>query len=84
MRNDEKVLFYTGLPLPEVLEALYEHVDVHVSRKSQTLTKFQERIMVLVKLRLNVPFRDLAYRFDVSVSSLATSFVSWLTSDCRH
>ena len=33
MKNNEKALFYTGLPSFEVLKAHYEHVVSHVSRK---------------------------------------------------
>ena len=35
--------------------------------------------MVLIKLRLNVPSRDLAYRFGVSVPTVARTFLSWMT-----
>ena len=35
--------------------------------------------MVLMKLRLNVPQQDLAYRFDVSQSTVSTVFLSWMT-----
>jgi len=34
--------------------------------------------MVLIKLRLNVPFQDLAYRFLVSVSTVSQIFWSWI------
>ena len=35
--------------------------------------------MVLMKLGLNVPQQDLAYRFDVSQSTVSTVFLSWMT-----
>lgn len=47
----------------------FEHVAPSVNRKSLTLDKFQEFIIVLMKLRLNVPFQDLAYRFSIYVST---------------
>ncbi|CAH3122123.1 unnamed protein product [Porites lobata] len=48
----------------------FEHVSPHVTRKTHSLSRFQEFVMVLMKLRLNVPFQDLAYRFMVSVPTL--------------
>ena len=67
--SDAKVRFYTGLPSYEVLMVVFEHVSSHVSRQTQNLSRFQEFVMVLIKLRLNVPLQDLAYRFVVSSNS---------------
>ena len=46
-----KVRFYTGLPSYEVLMVVFEHVSSHVSRQNQNLSRFQEFVMVLIKLR---------------------------------
>ena len=35
--------------------------------------------VVLVKLRLNVPLQDLAFRFGVFLSTLSRTFTAWLT-----
>jgi len=53
----------TGLPSYQVLVATFNHVAPHVSRRAQALDPFQEFVLVLIKLRLNVPFKDLANRF---------------------
>ena len=58
---DDKVLFYTGLPSREILMVVLEHVSPFVARKTLSLGCFQEFVMVLMKLRLNVPLQDLAY-----------------------
>ena len=79
MLEDEKVLFYTGLPTLKLLDAVYEHVAPHVTRRSLTLTKYQELVLALIKLRLNVPYQDLAYRFGVSVPTVSRIFLSWIT-----
>ena len=50
----------------------------HVTRKSLHLSKFQELVTVLLKLRLNAPLQDLAYRFRTSVSTVSTTFVAWM------
>ena len=61
----EKVRFYTGLPSFEVLKTTFDHVAPFVSRKWQHLTPFQEFILTLMKLRLNMAFQDLAYCFTI-------------------
>ena len=76
--HNAKVSFYTGLPTYEVLEATFIHVSPFVKRRTQCLTLFQEMIMVLMKLRLNVPHQDLAYRFGVSQSTVSRTFAHWL------
>lgn len=73
--TDDKVRFYTRLPSIEVLIKTFEHVAPSVNRKSLTLDKFQEFVIVLMKLRL-VPFQDLAYRFTISVSTASMIFPS--------
>ena len=57
---------------------VFDHVSPYVTRKTQSLDTFQELVMVLMKLRLNVPFQDLAYRFMVSLSNVSRIFSSWM------
>lgn len=78
--SPDKVRFYTGLSSFEVLMVVFEHVSPYVSRRSNltSLNSFQEFILVLMKLRLNVPFQDLAYRFEVSLTSVSRIFTSWI------
>jgi len=76
IKSDDKVRFYTGLPSYQVLIATLNHV----SRRTQMLDPFQEFVMVLIKLRLNVPFQDLAYRFMVSVPTVSWNFWSWINA----
>ena len=70
-----------GLPGFDVLNTTFCFVSPFVSRKSKTLTLFQEFVMVLIKLhvRLNVPLQDLAFRFGVSLSTVSRTFTAWLT-----
>ena len=77
-KSDDRVQFYTGLPSYEVLMAVFEHVVPHVTRRTQSLDRFQEFVMALMKLRLNVPFQDLAYRFTTSVSTVSRIFSAWI------
>lgn len=82
--DDEKVAFYTGISRFDVLMTVFRHVSPHVNRKSMTLSKFQEFILTLMKLRLNAPRQDLAYRFGVSRSTVSGIFLAWMiVMDCR-
>ena len=76
--DNGKVSFYTGLPTYEVLEATCNHVSPFVKRRTQSLTLFQEIVMVLMKIRLNVPHQDLAYRFGISQSTVSRTLAHWL------
>ncbi|XP_022799863.1 uncharacterized protein LOC111337765 [Stylophora pistillata] len=80
--SSDKIRFYTGLPSYEVLMVVFEHVAPNVARKhsSTILGGFQEFVMVLMKLRLDMPFQDLAYRFVVSLSSVSRIFTSWIVA----
>lgn len=79
MNDDAKVRFYTGLPTYDVLLTVFDFVNHHATRKSSVLSSFQEFILTLMKLRLNVPYQDLSYRFEISVSTVARVFQSWIT-----
>ena len=79
VNNEDRVWFYTGLPGFDVLNTTFRFVSPFVSRKSKTLTLFQDFVMVLIKLRLNVPLQDLAFRFGVSLSTVSRTFAAWLT-----
>ena len=78
LRNDpEKVRFYTGLPNYYVLETvmwlLAPHMDdtTKTSPKNPTrLSKFQQLLLTLVRLRLDLRHQDLAYRFGVRVGTV--------------
>ena len=70
--------FYTGLPSYEILLVTFEHVAPHVTRRTQSLDRFQEFVLVLMKLRLDVPLQDLAYRFNISLTTACGIFSSWM------
>ena len=76
--DDKKVNFYTGLPSLDTLKAVFLRLNPFVTRKAQHITRFQEFVMTLMKLRLNMPLEDLAYRFNVSVSTVSRTFQSWM------
>ena len=77
--HDDRVRFYTGLPGFDVLKATFSFTSPFFTRRSKSLSLFQEFIMVIRKLRLNVPLQDLAYRFGVSLSTVSRASSTWLT-----
>ena len=76
--DNDKVRFYTGLPAYDVLQTVYKYVLPFVVRKSPTLSKFQEFVLTLMKLKLNMPMQDLAYRFGISLPTVSRIFLAWM------
>ena len=77
--NDAKVKFYTGLPSFATLISVFTFVSAHVITAPQaSLTTFQQFVMVLMKLRLNLANQDLAYRFGVHQASVSRNFRKWI------
>lgn len=80
--DDKKVKYYTGLPSYSVLKALYDYMSEDLQLPS-TITSakksvFEQLVMVLMKLRLNLGDQDLAYRFQVTQSTVSRYFNRWL------
>lgn len=62
--NNRKVKYFTGLDNYETLILLHDTAAPYLSNTSLTvLTTFQQLILTLMKLRLNLPFQYLSYRF---------------------
>ncbi|CAN8002812.1 unnamed protein product [Ixodes hexagonus] len=80
-QQKEMVLFYTGLPNFAILLAIFQLVQSRVCHSDcNCLTKFQEMIVFLIRLRLNTPLQDLAYRFQVSQSTVSRIVDRWLAA----
>ena len=78
MNGEEYVRFYTGLTNFEVLHAVFDFVVPPATVKTK-LSFFQEFVLTIIKLRLDLPFKDLAYRFGISVTTVSRIFCKWLT-----
>lgn len=66
-QDRNRVKFYTGLPSFAMLLALFNLLEKSIpSGPRNVLTRFQEMLLTLMRLRLGVPLQDLAYRFNVS------------------
>ncbi|XP_067126808.1 uncharacterized protein [Centruroides vittatus] len=77
--DDNKIRFFTGLSnfklLSLVLNLCCKQIDHPNSRK---LTPFQEMIVCLMRIRLNLSLEDLAYRFNISKATICRIFDKWL------
>lgn len=71
-KNDpEKVQFYTGLPNYFVFETVMWLLVPHIKGdKNAKLSNFQQLLLTLMRLRLDLRNQDLAYRFGVKVSTV--------------
>ncbi|XP_017325547.1 uncharacterized protein LOC108266569 isoform X2 [Ictalurus punctatus] len=71
-KNDpEKVQFYTGLPNYFVFETVMWLLVPHMKGDTNAkLSKFQQLLLTLMRLRLDLRNQDLAYRFGVKVSTV--------------
>jgi hypothetical protein len=79
VNDDNKVKYYTGLQSFESLTIVFDFVREHVpTRKS--CNQFQELLIVLAKLRLNLGLQDLAYRCNMSIATISRLLVKWLVA----
>ena len=79
--NDALVAFYTGLPSFSLLMTIYFH---HIASPAildtarTRLSKFQQFMAVLTKLRLGLTDQDIAYHFRFSQPTLCRNFKKWI------
>ena len=74
-----KIKHFTGLPSFLTLMAVLNFIAPLVPNNScSTLPKFQEFLMVLLKLRLNLGNQYLAYRFNIHNSTVSRNFKKWI------
>ncbi|XP_034071134.1 uncharacterized protein LOC117545465 [Gymnodraco acuticeps] len=65
--NEEKTKFYTGLPNFLVLLQVFQLCEPYIT--CGPMSPFEQFILVLLRLRLNLPLKDLAFRFNISLST---------------
>ena len=81
LTSDQIVKFYTGLPNKKVLKAVFKLVENSVQGcENSKLTRHQEFMATVMKLRLNCQIQDLAFRFNVSCSTVSRIFLKWITA----
>lgn len=83
--SEPKVVFYTGMASFTMLLAIFEMLEPFLSHSvNNSLAKFQEFVLFLMKIKLNLQNADLAFRFNVSESTVSRIFGKWLhVAYCR-
>ncbi len=76
--DDDKVKFYTGLPCYSIMNTVFLHVSTDFKCNESSLSKFQQFLMTLMKLILNLGNQGLAYRFGISQSTVSKYFRKWI------
>lgn len=70
--NEDKTKFYTVFPNFLVLMQVIQLCEPHITSSTLfALSKFESFILVLLRLRLNLSLQDLAFRFNVSCSTVS-------------
>lgn len=81
--SDKMINFYTGIPTKDLflcLSGLFENIDLNYFNgwNVTTLSKTDQMLLTLVKLKLNLMFDDLAFRFGISRTTASNIFKTWL------
>ena len=78
--NDErKIQYYTGLPSLSVLRAVFNITAKDLpADDTHACILFEQFLITLIKLRLNLGDQDLAYRFAISQHSVSRYITKWL------
>ena len=75
--DNERVKYYTGLENFHLLMIVFNFVEEHVN-SCTSLSKFHEFILVLMRLRLNAGLQDLAFRSNISISTVSRVIIKWI------
>ena len=78
-KGDQLVNSYTGVSSFDVLNVLFGFIaPVIAVTSSSKLTKFEQFTLVLMKLKMNIPNFDLAFRFGISKSTVSRIIRKWI------
>ncbi len=73
--HNNKTCFYTGLTTWKLFERLFKLVEHFLPEHGNSkLSPFQMLALTLMKLRLNLTFTDLGYRFQIDVATASRYF----------
>lgn len=74
--NVGKWKYYTGFEY-DFVQIIFEEVKSYISTTQTTvLSPFNQLLITLIKLGLDLHFKDLAYRFKISPTTASTYFLS--------
>ena len=91
-KDEQLVTFYTGFPSYATFKSCYDYLGPTVDNlmywgskdkdvghgRSRALSSFNKLFLVLVCLRLGLLERDLAYRFNISISTVSRICRTWI------
>ena len=69
LKDDDKVLYYTGLPDGELLSNVFQLVSPYPGTTHKYY--WSSFVMTLMKLCLNLVHQDFAYRFNINKSAVS-------------
>lgn len=75
--DNARVKYYTGVPCFATLMAIFNFISVHVQDGKTALSNFQQFLLVLMKLWLNLGDQDLTYRFNISQPTVSRYSNKW-------
>ncbi|XP_069114764.1 uncharacterized protein [Argopecten irradians] len=77
--NDDKVKLFTGLPGFSVLMTVFMLIEPHLPLShNSALTKFQQMMLVFMRLKMNLPVLYVADRFGISTGTVSKVFANTL------
>lgn len=84
--DDNQIRFYTGLPSYAIFETLSKLFSGVIPTASTGcgLSCSDQLLLVLMKLRLAVPYQDLGYRFRIHVTKVSKVFHLWIDAMARE
>ena len=74
-QDQERVHFYCGLPNLTIFMAILDLIGPGLIERKK-LDKFQQLLLILMRLRLNLSVQDLGYRFGIHSSTVSKVFQS--------
>ena len=75
--DDKKVLYYTGVSTWELLHKLFTYYVKPRLKVHSILSPFQQLIVTLMRLRLNLSGQDLGYRIKVNSSTISRTILKF-------
>ena len=79
MKDDSKVKYFTGLPSYKILKAVFDFVSPCFKTYSRTaLPLFNQFLMVLVRLRLNMDTDQLSHHYCIHSSNVSRTIRKWI------
>lgn len=74
--NNKKVVFYTGLSTRCLLKTIFSFIKPYLRvGGNSTLSPFQQLIVTLIRLCLNLQIQDIGYIFSVHNSTISSTFL---------